>query len=68
MEIQNAKCSSSKHSEINAVSYCPECKNYFCNKCLNFHAEILEKHKVINLNQKNENLLTNVKKKITMIN
>ena len=54
MEIQNAKCSSSKHSEINAVSYCPECKNYFCNKCLNFHAEILEKHKVINLNQKNE--------------
>ena len=54
MEIQNAKCSLSKHIEINAISYCPECKNYFCNKCLNFHAEILEKHKVINLNQKNE--------------
>ena len=54
MEIQNAKCSSSKHAEINADSYCPQCKKYFCNKCLNFHAEILEKHKVINLNQKNE--------------
>ena len=54
MDIQNQKCSSSKHSEINAVSYCPECKKYFCNKCLNFHAEILEDHKTINLNQKNE--------------
>ena len=54
MEIQNVKCSSSKHAEINAVSYCPECKNYFCNKCLNFHAEILENHRPINLNQKNE--------------
>ena len=54
MDIKNAKCSSSKHAEINAVSYCPECKKYFCNKCLNFHAEIFGDHKIINLNQKNE--------------
>ena len=54
MEIKNAKCSSSKHIEINAISYCPECKKYFCNKCLNSHSEILEDHKAINLNQKNE--------------
>ena len=54
MEIQNAKCSSIKHIEINANSYCPECKKYFCNKCLNFHTEMFEDHKAINLNQKNE--------------
>ena len=54
MEIKQAKCSSSKHAEINAVSYCPECKKYLCNKCQNFHLEMLEDHKVIKLNQNNE--------------
>ena len=53
MEIQKRKCSLSKHSEIDAVSYCQEWKKYFCNKCLNFHGE-MEDHKTINLNQKNE--------------
>ena len=48
MEIKNEKCS--KHSEINAVSYCPECKKYFCNKCQNFHFET-ENHKIIILNE-----------------
>ena len=54
MEIQNIKCSSSKHAEINAVSYCPECKRYMCNKCLNSHTELFENHKTINLNEKKE--------------
>ena len=67
MEIQNEKCSSSKHAEINAVSYCPDCKKYFCNKCLNFHVEILEDHKTINLNQKNE-IFTNKCKEKNHIN
>ena len=53
MEIRNAKCSSSKHADVNAVSFCPDCKKYFCNKCQNFHDE-MENHKVINLNQKDE--------------
>ena len=54
MEIRNAKCSSSKHAEVDAISFCPDCKKYFCNKCQNFHSEIFENHKVINLNQKDE--------------
>ena len=54
MEIRNSKCSSSKHKENDAVSFCPDCKKYLCNKCQNFHSEILENHKVINLNQKDE--------------
>ena len=49
MEIQNEKCSSSGHAENNAVSYCPVCK-----KCLNFHTEMLEDHKTINLKEKKE--------------
>ena len=63
MEIQNVKCSSSKHSEINAVSYCNECKKYLCNKCLNLHTELLEDHKVINLNEKNEIFIDKCKEK-----
>ena len=62
MEIQNAKCSSSKHAEINAVSFCPECKKYLCNKCLKFHAE-MEDHKTINLNEKNEIFIDKCKEK-----
>ncbi len=53
MEIQNTKCSSSKHSEIEAVSYCPECQKYLCNKCLKYHEEI-EDHKTIILNERKE--------------
>ena len=63
MEIQNPKCSSSKHSEINAVSYCPECKKYLCNKCQNLHNELLEDHKTINLNEKKEIFINKCKEK-----
>ena len=54
MEIQNAKCSSIKHTDINAVSYCPECKKYLYNKCLKFHAE-MEDHKIIIFNKNTKN-------------
>ena len=53
MEIQNEKCSSSKQTEIKAVSYCPECKKYWCNKCQNYHSEMFDGHKTININEKN---------------
>ena len=53
MEIRNAKCSSSKHAEVDAISFCPDCNKYFCNKCLKYHDDI-ENHKAINLNQKDE--------------
>ena len=51
MENQIKKCSSKKHSEeIDAISYCQECKRSFCNKCQNYHSEIFEEHKLSNLN------------------
>ena len=49
MENQKKKCSLKKHSEIDAISFCQDCKIYFCNKCYNYHSEILENHKTINL-------------------
>ena len=54
MDLQNRTCSSSKHAEINAVFYCPECQKYLCNKCLGLHTELFEDHKIINLNEKKE--------------
>ena len=54
MELQKKRCSLSKHSEVDAISYCQDCKTYFCNKCQNHHQEILENHKIINLNQLDE--------------
>ena len=63
MEIQITKCSSSKHLEINAVSYCPECKKYLCNKCQNLHSELLAEHKIINLTEKNEIFIDKCKEK-----
>ena len=46
MEIRNTKCSSSKHAEVDAISFCPDCNKYFCNKCLKYHDDI-ENHKAI---------------------
>ena len=63
MDIKNAKCSSSKHAEINAVSFCPECKKYWCNICQNYHAEMFEDHKTINSNQENEIFIDKCKEK-----
>ena len=54
MELQKKKCSLSKHLEVDAISYCQECKKYFCNKCQNFHSEMFMDHKIINLNKLDE--------------
>ena len=59
MESQTAKCSSKKHLENNAVSYCPECQKYLCNKCLYLHSELLEDHKPINLTKENKEIFIN---------
>ena len=43
------KCASVNHKEIDAVSYCGECKVYLCNKCNKFHSEIFVNHNSIKL-------------------
>ena len=49
MENKKNKCSSKKHLEAEAISFCHECKLYLCNKCQNFHEEIHENHNLIDL-------------------
>ena len=51
MEINAKKCSSSKHKEINAVSYCENCKIYMCNKCENIHSDLHENHSLYKINK-----------------
>ena len=49
--MENKKCSLKKHSEINAINYCQECKIYLCNKCQNLHSELFESHHIFNLDK-----------------
>ena len=44
MDNKNIKCSSKKHEEINANTYCQECKIYMCHKCENHHSELFQDH------------------------
>ena len=43
------KCSSICHREIDALSFCGECKLYMCNKCDKFHSEMFQNHISIKL-------------------
>ena len=51
MENINIKCSSKKHSEIDAICYCQECKIYLCNKCQSHHLELFENHLSFNIDK-----------------
>ena len=57
MEIK--KCSIKKHSEIDAINYCKECRIYLCNKCKNYHSELFEDHHLFNLEKDLKNIFTN---------
>ena len=49
------KCSSEEHKEIDAISFCPECRLYMCNKCQNLHSSPLFKsHHPFNFNKEAE--------------
>ena len=43
MENQK-KCFTEEHKETDAISYCPECRIYMCNKCDNAHSSLLKNH------------------------
>ena len=54
MEAQKKKCSYKEHKDINAISYCIECKIYICNKCLSYHQGLFENHHYNNLDNNKE--------------
>ena len=58
MENQKKKCSFKKHSEIDAVNYCIECKIYLCNKCNSHHSELFETHHLYNLDKNINEIFT----------
>ena len=53
MEVQT-KCSSEEHKDINAISFCPECRIYLCNKCENLHLKLHKNHQAYKLNKEEE--------------
>ena len=51
MDNKNIKCSLSKHSDSEAISYCQQCKIYLCKKSHNLHFEVHDNHYLINLDK-----------------
>ena len=60
MENKSKRCSSKKHLEAEAISYCPQCKIYLCNKCYNLHLELLDNHTLINLDKNKDETFIDV--------
>ena len=56
--MENKKCSNKKHSEINAILFCPECRKYLCNKCHNLHSELFDNHHSYNLDKNLKDIFT----------
>ena len=51
MDDSKIKCSSNKHKDTDAMSYCLNCKLYLCNKCQKMHSEFYENHNLIILDK-----------------
>ena len=58
MDIKKIKCSSKDEQEIDAISYCGECKINMCNKCEKYHTKLFQNHKIYNLNKNIEDIFT----------
>ena len=56
--MENKKCSIKKHSEIEAIKYCLECKKYLCKKWQNLHFELFEEHNLYNLDKNCKDIFT----------
>ena len=60
MEIQKKKCMYKEHGKIDAIIYCRDCKVYMCNKCDQFHSNLLSNHKCFNIDKDNSNIFTGI--------
>jgi len=56
--MEQRKCSSKKHDEIEAIIYCYECKIYMCNKCEKIHSELFQNHTKINVDKDIKDIFT----------
>jgi hypothetical protein len=55
---EKKKCSSKKHSDIDARYYCIECNVFICIKCFNFHSELCDNHHTYELNKNVKEIFT----------
>ena len=62
MEEKKKKCSNEEHKDIDAISYCQDCKIYICNKCSNHHKELFKNHLTNNLDSKQEIFINKCKR------
>ena len=60
MDNLNKKCSFKDHQEVNANSYCRECKIFMCNKCLNLHNQLFPNHHQINLEENSNEIFSGI--------
>ena len=56
--MENQKCSSIEHQNINAINYCHECKIFMCNKCENFHSKLFQNHHFYDINKEIKEIFT----------
>ena len=54
MDKKNKFCSSFKHKENDAISFCEDCKIYMCNKCDNYHVENFHNHHKIKYSKESD--------------
>ena len=48
------KCFTEEHKDIDAVSFCPQCRIYMCNKCENYHTPFFKSHRTFKINKRTE--------------
>ena len=56
--MEQKKCSSKEHSEVNAIIYCIECKIYMCNKCEKFHSNLFQNHHQYSIDKNKKEIFT----------
>ena len=61
MEENNTKCSLENHKNVDAISFCKECKIYTFNKCEKLHSELFPNHPPIKIDNKiNQDFLISI--------
>ena len=58
METKKVKCSSQEDKDVDAISYCGECKIYMCNKCEKCHKILFSIHQTYKVDNQFENIFT----------
>ena len=56
----NKKCSYNVHKELDAISFCEQCKIFMCNKCLNLYKGLFDNHQQYNIDKNNNDIFIDI--------